>query len=122
MTRSTNNVASRNRRKKVLEAAKGYYQGRRKLFQNANEAVNRGRVFAYRDRKNRKREFRALWIARINASCREAGLTYSRFIAGLKAAGIEVNRKTLSELAIADNATFNAIVEKARVALDQVAA
>lgn len=117
MARATNNPASRQRRKKVLNAAKGYYQGRRKLFQNANEAVNRGRVFAFRDRKQRKRDFRALWIARINAAARNLGITYSKFMAGLKYAGIEVDRKMLSELAIADDAAFQAIVDKAREAL-----
>jgi large subunit ribosomal protein L20 len=119
MPRATNNVASKNRRKKVLKNAKGYYQGRRKLFQNAKEAVNRGRAFAYRDRKARKRTFRTMWIARINAAVRNEGLTYSRFMAGLKAAGIEIDRKSLSQLAITDADGFKALIEQAKSSLDE---
>jgi large subunit ribosomal protein L20 len=118
MPRATNNVASRRRRKKILKLAKGAYSGRRKLFQNAKETVIRGEVYAYRDRKRRKREFRALWIARLNAAARQRGVTYSRLINGLKQAGIEIDRKSLSEIAISDPATFDMFVEKAKSALD----
>jgi large subunit ribosomal protein L20 len=119
MPRATNNPASRRRRKKVLKLAKGYYSGRRKLFQNANETVKRALAYAYRDRKVKKREFRQLWIARINAATRQADLPYSRFMAGLRLAGIEVDRKILSDLAITDPASFNKYVEVAKEALDK---
>ena len=119
MPRATNNPASRRRRKKVLKQAKGYYAGRRKLFQNANETVKRALVYAYRDRKVKKRDFRQLWIARINAATRAADLPYSRFMAGLRMAGIEVDRKILSDLAISDAASFQKYVEVAKDALDK---
>ncbi len=119
MPRATNNPASRRRRKKVLKQAKGYYAGRRKLFQNANETVKRALAYAYRDRKVKKREFRQLWIARINAATRQSDLTYSRFMAGLRMAGIEVDRKILSELAVSDSASFQQYVEIAKGALDK---
>lgn len=119
MPRATNNPASRRRRKKVLKLAKGYYAGRRKLFQNANETVKRALAYAYRDRKVKKREFRKLWIARINAATRQADLPYSRFMAGLRLAGIEVDRKILSDLAITDPASFNKYVEAAKEALEK---
>lgn len=118
MPRATNNPASRRRRKKVLKLAKGYYGGRRKLFQNANETVKRALSYAYRDRKVKKREFRQLWIARINAAARQSDLSYSRFMAGLRLAGIEVDRKILSDLAITDSASFQKYVEAAKKALD----
>lgn len=118
MPRATNNPASRRRRKKVLKLAKGYYSGRRKLFQNANETVKRALAYAYRDRKVRKREFRKLWIARINAASRKSDITYSRFMAGLRMAGIEVDRKILSDLAITDAPSFEKYVEVAKGALD----
>jgi large subunit ribosomal protein L20 len=117
MPRATNNPASRKRRKKVLNRAKGFYSGRRKLFQNANETVRRALRYAYSDRKVRKRDFRQLWIARINAATRAADLPYSRFMAGLRAAGIEVNRKMLAELAVKDPAAFNEYVKQAQTAL-----
>jgi large subunit ribosomal protein L20 len=117
MPRATNNVASRARRKKVLNRARGFYSGRRKLFQNAKETLIRADVYAYRDRRQKKRNFRAMWIARINAAVRPAGLTYSTFVNGLKKAGIELDRKSLSEIAIADPDTFSQYVEKARGAL-----
>lgn len=117
MPRATNNPASRRRRKKILKQAKGYYSGRRKLFQNAKETVKRALQFAYRDRRVRKREFRQLWIARINAATREAGLPYSQFMAGLRAAGIEVDRKILAELAVSDAAAFGQYVKIAQDAL-----
>ncbi len=118
MPRATNNPASRRRRKKVLKLAKGYYSGRRKLFQNANETVKRALAYAYRDRKVRKREFRKLWIARINAASRKSDITYSRFMAGLRMAGIEVDRKILSDLAITDAPSFDKYVEIAKGALE----
>jgi large subunit ribosomal protein L20 len=117
MPRATNNPASRRRRKKVLDRAKGYYSGRRKLFQNANETVKRALVFAYRDRKARKRDFRQLWIARINAASRAADMPYSKFMAGLRLAGVDVDRKILAELAVSDEAAFNQYVQVAKDAL-----
>ena len=119
MPRATNNPASKRRRKKVLKQAKGYYAGRRKLFQNANETVKRALAYAYRDRKVKKREFRQLWIARINAATRQFDLTYSRFMSGLRLAGIEVDRKILSDLAISDSASFEKYVEAAKQALEK---
>jgi len=116
--RATNNPASRARRKKVLKAARGAYQGRSKLFQNAKETVRRGMAYAFRDRKANKRNFRKLWIARINAACRLNGISYSRLINGLTIGGIQIDRKMLSEVAIADPAGFTAIVERARKALE----
>ena len=119
MPRATNNPASKRRRKKVLKQAKGYYAGRRKLFQNANETVKRALAYAYRDRKVKKREFRQLWIARINAATRQFDLTYSRFMSGLRLAGIEVDRKILSDIAISDSASFQKYVEAAKQALEK---
>jgi large subunit ribosomal protein L20 len=114
MPRSTNSVASRSRRKKVLKQAKGYWGGRSRLFRTAREAVNRAQAYAYRDRRNRKREFRRLWIARINAAARINGISYSQFIHGLSTAGVEVNRKMLADLAVHDPASFAALVEQAK--------
>ncbi len=116
--RAINNVASRRRRKKVLKAARGYYSGRRRLFQNAKETLKRALQYAYRDRKQKKRNFRRLWITRINAACRLNGMSYSRLINGLKMANVELDRKMLSEIAINDPAGFTAIVERARKALE----
>jgi len=96
MPRAKNNVASRQRRKKVLKAVKGAFSGRRKLFQNAKETMRKGLMYAYRDRRVRKRDFRRLWIARINAATRNEGISYNRFINGLKIAGVEVDRRTLA--------------------------
>ena len=117
MPRTKNVPATRARRKKTLKAAKGAFGGRHKLFKSANETTTRGGVFAYRDRKVKKRHFRQLWIARINAACRENGISYSRLINGLDLAGTVVDRKMLSELAIHDPAGFAAIVELARKGL-----
>ncbi len=117
MPRSTNNPASRRRRKKVLDRAKGFYSGRRKLYQNAHETVKRALRYAYRDRRVRKRDFRQLWIARINAATRANDLPYSQFMAGLRAAGIEVNRKVLADLAVSDPAAFSEYVKRAQSAL-----
>jgi len=107
-------VTSHAKHKKVLKAAKGYFGRRKNTIRAAKAAVDKAMQYAYRDRKNRKREFRALWIQRINAAAREHGLTYSRFIAGLATAGIEVDRKVLAELAVSEPAAFAAIVEKAK--------
>jgi large subunit ribosomal protein L20 len=117
MPRATNNPASRRRRKKVLNRAKGYYSGRRKLFQNAKETVRRALRYAYRDRRTRKRDFRRLWIARINAATRASDLPYSRFMAGLRAAGVEVDRKVLADLAVNDQPAFDGYVKLAQEAL-----
>lgn len=117
MPRATNNPASRRRRKKILTRAKGFYSGRRKLFQNAKETVRRALRYAYRDRRVRKRDFRSLWIARINAASRAADMPYSRFMAGLHAAGIEIDRKMLAELAVNDAPAFAGYVKLAQEAL-----
>jgi len=118
MPRATNHPATKARRKKVLKAARGSYQGRHRLYKNANETVKRALQYAYRDRKQKKRFFRGLWIQRINAACRENGMSYSRFINGLQHAGVEIDRKMLSEIAIHDPAGFTAIVEQARKGLE----
>lgn len=117
MPRATNSPASRRRRKRVLKAAKGFRGFRSKLYRYAKDAVRKAMVYNYRDRKNRKREFRKLWIQRINAATRAQGLSYSRFAEGLKAAGIEIDRKVLSDLAIQDEAAFAAIVKQVKDAL-----
>lgn len=111
MPRATNNPASRRRRKKVLKRAKGFFSGRRRLYRSAKETVIRAEVFATRDRKQRKRHFRALWNVRINAACRQFGTTYSRFISALKKAKISIDRKSLAELAARDTAAFKKLVE-----------
>jgi large subunit ribosomal protein L20 len=118
MPRATNAPASRRRRKKIIKEAKGFRGRRSKLFRYAKNAVMKARVYAYRDRKNRKRNFRMLWQLRINAAARAHGLTYSRFMEGLKAAGIEVDRKILADLAVKDEAGFKAIFDKAKAALE----
>src|ERR1044072_5883055 len=118
MPRATNSPASRRRRKKVLEKASGYRGRRSKLFRYAKNAVMKAETWAYRDRKTRKRNFRMLWQQRINAAVRAHGLTYSRFMEGIKAAGITLDRKILADLAITDEATFKAIFEKAKAALE----
>ena len=117
MSRVTNAPASRERRRRRLELAKGFRGSRSKLFRQATEAVDRAQRLATIHRKDRKREFRGLWITRINAATRSEGMTYSRFMAGLTTAGITINRKMLSEVAIADAEGFKALVEKARAAL-----
>ena len=115
--RVTNAVASRKRRKRMIEAAKGFRLRRSKLYRYAKDAIEHGRKYAYRDRKNKKRTFRALWNLRINAATRDAGITYSRFIEGLKAAKVEVNRKVLADLAATDSAAFGELVSTAKSAL-----
>ncbi len=115
--RVTNAAASRKRRTRMIRAAKGFRMRRSKLYRYASDAVDHGRQYAYRDRKRRKREFRYLWQIRINAAVREAGLTYSRFMEGLKAAKCTLDRKMLADIAAQDAAAFAAIVEVARKAL-----
>ena len=118
MPRATNSPASRARRKKIIEKASGFRGRRSKLFRYAKNAVMKAETWAYRDRKTRKRNFRMLWQQRINAAARALGLTYSRFMEGIKAAGIQVDRKILSDLAITDEAAFKAIFEQAKAALE----
>jgi len=118
MPRATNAPASRERRKRVVDASKGYRGRRSKLFRYAKDAQMKAKYWAYRDRKTRKRNFRALWISRLSAAVRAQGLTYSRFIEGLKAANIGLDRKVLADLAVHDEATFNVIVKQAAAALD----
>ena len=107
-------MASRHRRKKVMRLAKGYYGRRKNVWTVAKNAVEKGLLYAYRDRKVKKREFRALWIQRINAGAREHGLSYSQLMGGLKSAGIDLNRKVLADLALNHPAAFAGIVEKAK--------
>ena len=115
--RATNAPASRKRRKRTLKAAKGFRMRRSKLYRYARNAVDHGLQYAYRDRRNRKRTFRGLWQIRINAASRAAGLTYSRFIEGLKAAQVVLDRKVLAELAATDEAAFAELVKIAQNAL-----
>ena len=117
MPRVKRGVTARARHKKVIDQAKGYRGRRKNVYRIAKEAVMRAGQYAYRDRRNKKREFRALWIARINAGARNAGVTYSQFMAGLKKAGIEVDRKVLADLAVFDKAAFGKIVEQAKASL-----
>ncbi len=117
MPRATNAPATKARRNKVLKKASGYFGNKSRLFRYAKDAVDRAEKFAYRDRRKKKGEYRKLWIVRINAACRNNGVSYSRFMAGLKASGIEMNRKVLSEMAIHDPESFKALVEKSTAAL-----
>src|SRR5919106_739239 len=117
MARVTNSPASRKRRKKVLKYAKGYFGNKSKLFRYAKEAVQHAWQYAYAARRKKKGDFRGLWIVRLNAACRNAGISYSRFIEGLKAANITMDRKVLSDLAIHDEVAFNAVVKQAQHAL-----
>ena len=107
------------KRRKILKLAKGYFGGRSKRYRVAREAVMKAQMYAYIGRKNKKRDFRTLWIARINAEARVNGLSYSNFMNGIKLAGIELNRKSLSELAVNDKATFASIAEQAKKALEK---
>ena len=116
MAKIKHSVATRRRKKRVLKQAKGYWGDRSKQFQQARRALMHALVYAYRDRKNKKRVIRSLWITRINAACREHGVTYSRFISGLAGAGIEIDRKVLSDLAIHEPAAFKALVDQASAA------
>tara|TARA_R110002110_G_scaffold134441_1_gene317806 strand:- start:878 stop:1234 length:357 start_codon:yes stop_codon:yes gene_type:complete len=117
MSRVKRGVTTHARHRKVIKAAKGFYGRRKNTFRIANQAVEKAGQYAYRDRRTRKRNFRALWIQRINAATRELGLTYGRFIDGLTKAGIEVDRKVLSDLAIHEPEAFKVLVEKAQAAL-----
>ncbi|NNC90055.1 MAG: 50S ribosomal protein L20 [Akkermansiaceae bacterium] len=119
MPRATNSPASRKRRKRVLLRAKGFRGFRSKLYRYAKDAVYKAQQYEYRDRKKRKGQFRRLWIQRISAATRERGLTYSRFMEGLSAAGIEVDRKILADLAVNDPGAFDTIFAQAKAALDQ---
>lgn len=107
MPRSMNNVAAKQKKKKIIKSAKGYFGGRKNLYKTAKEAVKKALLYSYRDRKAKKREFRKLWIIRINAACRLQGLTYSTFINGLHKADINVDRKVLAHLAFHDQEAFN---------------
>lgn len=117
MPRAKRGFKARRRRNKVLKLAKGYRGARSKLFRSATEAVDRALNYAFRDRKVRKRDFRALWIARINAAARENGLSYSRLIFGIKQAGIALDRKILAQLAVTDPGGFTAVVSQAKARL-----
>lgn len=112
MARSKNSVASRARRKKVLKQAKGYFGARKNVYTVAKNAVDKAMVYSYRDRRTKKRNFRSLWITRINAGSREHGLSYSQFMGKLKANNIELNRKVLADLAMNNPEAFKAIVDK----------
>ena len=117
MARVMRGVVARRRHKKILNQAKGYYGARSRVYRVAKQAVIKAGQYAYRDRRNRKRAFRALWIARINAGARANGLSYSRLIAGLKKANVEIDRKVLADLAMNEQQAFAAVVEKAKASL-----
>jgi large subunit ribosomal protein L20 len=116
MPRAVDGTRRSKRRKKILKQAKGYWGRRSKLFRTAKDAIEKGMAYSYRDRKNRKREFRALWITRISAMCRQNDITYSRFMNGIKTAGIEINRKALSNMAIENPEAFKALIAEAKSA------
>lgn len=118
MARVKRGVTARARHKKVLNEAKGYYGARRKIYRVAKQAVIKAGQYSYRDRRAKKREFRRLWIVRINAAARECGLSYSRFMNGLNKAEIEIDRKVLADLAVHDKAAFGALAEKAKASLN----
>ncbi len=114
MPRSVNTVASKRRRKKILKAAKGYFGARKNVYTVAKNAVEKALSYAYRDRRNKKRAFRRLWIARINAAARQEGLSYSRFMHGLKQQKIDLNRKVLADLAVNNPEAFKAVVDQVK--------
>ena len=116
MPKAAHDPATRRRRKRVLKRAKGFWGGRGRLFRTAKETVKRAMYFSYRDRKTKKRAARGLWIIRVNAACREKGISYSKFISGLKKAKITLNRKSLAELAVADEKAFGQLVDIAKKA------
>ncbi len=116
MARVKRGVMTHKRHHKILKEASGYFGAKSRLFKSANEQLMKSGQYAYRDRRNKKREFRQLWIARINAACRAQGVQYSRFIAALNANGVELDRKVLSEMAISDNEAFNALVASLNIA------
>ena len=117
MARVKGAMMTRKRRKKILKLAKGYFGAKSKLYRTANEAVMKSLRYAYIGRKQKKRDFRRLWITRISAACKQNGVNYSRFMNGLKKSGIEINRKMLDDLAVNDSAAFSALVETAKAAL-----
>ena len=119
MPRVKGGVVSRKRRKRVLKLAKGYFGSKHTLYKTANEQVMKSLQYSYRDRRQKKRDFRKLWITRINAAARMNGLSYSKLMHGLKLAGIEVNRKMLADLAVADAAAFTALAETAKAAMNK---
>ncbi len=114
MPRAKSSVVSRKRHKKILKLAKGYRGSKSKLFRVANQQVMKSLMYAYRDRRARKRDFRRLWITRINAAARDNGMSYNRFINGLKNAGVDINRKVLADLAVNDSKAFGQLVEMAK--------
>jgi large subunit ribosomal protein L20 len=118
MPRAVSNVPRLKRKKQILQAAKGAYGGRSKLWKAAKETVERGWRYAYRDRKNKKRDFRRLWIVRINAAAHQHGMSYSVFMDGLNKSGLEIDRKILADIAVRDPQAFGAIADAARAALD----
>jgi len=120
MPRSVNNVASRAKRKRIMKLAKGFFGRKKNVWTVAKNAIEKGLVYAYRDRKQKKREFRGVWIQRINAGAREHGLSYSEFMGKLKKAGIDLNRKVLADIAASDQTAFRALVDRARTSLAQV--
>jgi len=122
MPRVKRSVHARKKRRKVLEQAKGYWGLKKSSYRYAKEQVEHSLVYAYRDRKNKKRTFRQLWIIRINAAARANGLSYNQFIAGLREAGIELDRKSLAELAVSDPAAFTVVAEEAKAALEKAKA
>ena len=117
MPRTTRGVTAHRRHKKVLKQAKGYYGARSRVFRVAKQAVTKAGQYAYRDRKQRKRMFRGLWIQRINAAARECGISYSRLIAGLKKENIEIDRRVLADLALNEREAFDALAERAKTAM-----
>ncbi len=119
MPRVKTGVVRRRRHKKILKLAKGFYSGRRKHFRKAKEQIERSLMYAFRDRKQKKREFRKLWIIRINAACRLNGMNYSTFMNGLNKSGIELDRKILADMAMNDAAAFSAVVEASKAALSK---
>lgn len=121
MSRVKRGTTARSRHKKILAKAKGYYGARSRVLRVAKQAVIKAAQYAFRDRRNRKREFRALWIARINAGARSNGMSYSAFMNGLKKASIEIDRKVLADIAVHDKAAFTAIVEQAKAAVNAAA-
>ena len=114
MTRVVNSVPSRKRRKKILKQTKGYFGARKNVYTVAKNALEKALLYSYRDRKNRKRDFRSLWIVRINAAVREFGLSYSKFMSNLKQKNIDINRKVLADMAMNDKESFKKIVEKVK--------
>ncbi len=117
MPRASNTPATHKRRKRVVNKARGYWGNKSRLYRFAKDAVDRAGQFAYRDRRKKKSQWRQLWIIRINAACRQQDITYCRFMNGLKKAGIDLDRKALSELAVRDKDAFNSLVEKAKSAI-----